>query len=175
MNGQFSVQMSEINTFGRILIDQAIEETVNKDTQTSRGTAGFNLKPGAVKRYYITAEYRCSLLHLMRTFIESGGSRSLYPNLLTTRMEYDKQAVSTVVNVIKGWIDPFAEENDLVIISTGKLATADVRRGLMNALKVGEKEYETFRMERLESIPPATKFHDRMGQSKLKTFSSMCI
>ena len=90
LNGQFSVQMSETNTFGCIPIDQAIEETVNKDTQTSGGTAGFSLKPGAVKRYYITAEYRSSFLHLMRTFIESGGSRSLHPSLLTTRMEYDE-------------------------------------------------------------------------------------
>ena len=49
-----------------------------------------------------------------------------------------EQAVSAVVNVIKGWNDPFAEENVLVITSTGKLATADVRRDLMNALKVGE-------------------------------------
>ena len=30
----FSVQMSDHNTFGKIPVDQAIEETVNKDTQT---------------------------------------------------------------------------------------------------------------------------------------------
>ena len=45
----------------------------------------------------------------------------------------------------------------------------------MNALKVGEKEYETFKIERLKTIPPARKFHERMGQSKLKTFSSLCM
>ena len=33
-NGGFSVQMSEENTFGRIPVDQTLEETVNKDTQT---------------------------------------------------------------------------------------------------------------------------------------------
>ena len=58
MNGQFSVQMSNSNTFRRIPIDQTIEMTVNKDTQTQGGTSRFSLKPGAVKRYYITAEYK---------------------------------------------------------------------------------------------------------------------
>ncbi|XP_041948124.1 uncharacterized protein LOC121709114 [Alosa sapidissima] len=36
--GQFSVQLSNNNTFGRIPVDQAIEVTVNKDTQTPGGT-----------------------------------------------------------------------------------------------------------------------------------------
>lgn len=31
----FSVQMSDHNKFGRIPVDQTIEETVNRDTQTS--------------------------------------------------------------------------------------------------------------------------------------------
>ena len=39
-SGGFSVQMSEDNPFGRIPVDQTSEETVNKDTQTSRGTKG---------------------------------------------------------------------------------------------------------------------------------------
>ena len=33
-SGGFSVQMSAVNTFGRIQVNQAVEETVNKDTQT---------------------------------------------------------------------------------------------------------------------------------------------
>jgi len=35
--GQFSVQLSGFNTFGRIPVDQAPEVTVNKDTQTPGG------------------------------------------------------------------------------------------------------------------------------------------
>lgn len=58
MEGGFSVQMGSTNPFGRIPVDQAIEETVNKDTQTAGGTKGFSLKPGAVTKYYLTAEYR---------------------------------------------------------------------------------------------------------------------
>ncbi len=56
--GGFSVQIGEYNPFGRIPIDQAIKETVNKNTQTPGGTKGFSLKKGAVSRFYITAEHR---------------------------------------------------------------------------------------------------------------------
>ena len=36
--GGFSVEMSSTNTFGRIPIDQTIEETANEDAQTTGGT-----------------------------------------------------------------------------------------------------------------------------------------
>lgn len=35
LDGGFSVQLGDRNTFGRIPVDQKIEETVNKDTQTA--------------------------------------------------------------------------------------------------------------------------------------------
>ena len=111
----------------------------------------------------------------MRKLTDSSGSTSPHPDLHTTRMECDEHAVSSVVNVIKNWVDPFAEENELIIISTGKIASADVKKDLMNALKVGKKQYEIFKKEKLEIIPPAKKFHDRITQCKLKTFSSMCM
>lgn len=38
MTGGFAVQLGDRNPFGRIPVDQAIEETVNKDTQTAGGT-----------------------------------------------------------------------------------------------------------------------------------------
>jgi hypothetical protein len=65
-NGGFSVQLGSQNPFGRIPVDQTVEETVNKDTQTPGGTKGFSLNPGAVSRHYLTAEYRSSFLSLLR-------------------------------------------------------------------------------------------------------------
>ena len=50
-NGGFSVQTGGDNPFGRIPIDQTVEETVNVDTQTAGGTKGFSLKPDAVSKY----------------------------------------------------------------------------------------------------------------------------
>lgn len=56
--GVFSVQLRGNNPFGKIPVDQPIEETINKDTQTAGGTKAFSLKTGAVTRYYLTSENR---------------------------------------------------------------------------------------------------------------------
>ena len=44
INGGCSTQIGENNTYGCIPMDQAIEETINKDTQTAGGTKGFITK-----------------------------------------------------------------------------------------------------------------------------------
>ena len=69
MQGGFSVQIGRQNRFGRIPVDQTIEETVNKDTQTLGGTKGFSLKSGAVARFYLTSEYRSRYLRQLRDMI----------------------------------------------------------------------------------------------------------
>ena len=68
--GQFSVQLSSFNPFGRIPVDQATKVTVNKDTQTPGGTTGFSLKPGAVQRFYMTAEHRSAFLAQLRNIVD---------------------------------------------------------------------------------------------------------
>ena len=40
MHGGFSVQLGYTKPFGRIHVDQTIEETVNKDTHTPGGPSG---------------------------------------------------------------------------------------------------------------------------------------
>jgi len=65
--GQFSVQLSGLHPFGRIPVDQT---TVNKDTQTPGGTTGFSLKPGAVQRFYMTAEYQSAFLAHIRNTVD---------------------------------------------------------------------------------------------------------
>ena len=80
----FSVQLGKNNPFGSIPVDQATEKTFNKNTQTTGGTIGFSLKPGAVSRYYLTSEYRSSFLRQLRNvwqrqFPELQSSRSATP------------------------------------------------------------------------------------------------
>lgn len=58
MQGGFSVQLGGENPFGRIPVDQTIEETVNRDTQTAGGTKGYSLKWASVDRYNLSSEYR---------------------------------------------------------------------------------------------------------------------
>lgn len=105
--GQFSVQLSNNNTFGRIPVHQAIEVTVNKDTQTSGGTSRFSLKAGAVRRYYLTAEHRSAFLGQLRELLQGNKSQLSHSELQSPRIQKDEEAVSAVVSLIQGWINPF--------------------------------------------------------------------
>ena len=136
--GQFSVQMSSNNPFGRLAIDQATEVTVNKDTQTPGGTGQFSLKPEAVKRYYITAEYRSAFLGLLRNMVHNNKSVLQHAELQEPRIQKDEKSVSAVVALIEGWVNPFSENQDLISISTAKAAPRDIAFDLLKAYDIGD-------------------------------------
>lgn len=173
-DGYFSVQMSSSNPFGRLPIDQALEVTVNRDTQTPGGTTRFSLKPGAVKRYYITSEHRSAFLGQLRNMVNEHKPDSFHHDLQHSRAEKDKDAVLAIISVIEGWVNPFSNQQDIMSISTAKTATPEVASDLLHALEVGEKCYTKFKQDRLYNDPPVTQFFDTVKLNKLKTFSHMC-
>ena len=173
-SGQFSVQLSTINPFGRLPVDQTTEVTVNKDTQTPGGTTGFSLKASSVKRFYLTAEYRSAFLGQLRDLVKGGKTELRHPELQHTRIKTDENAVSAVVDLVQGWINPFADKQELVCISTAKATPKDITSDLLKAHEIGKQSYTNFKKERLEKDPPDKDFHDKIKLNKLKTFSSMC-
>ena len=52
-------------------------------------------------------------------------------------------------------------------MSTGKLASDDVARDLLQARDVGERANRRFSEERLEANPPKVKFQDTLKKAKL--------
>ena len=171
-NGGFSVQLADQNPFGRIPVDQTIEMTINKDTQTAGGTTKFSKKSGAVSRFYLTAEYRSGFLANLRDITNTSRSSLNHSDLQRPRIEKDETNVSTIVELFNNWINPF-EENDLVCISTATTAPADIMEDLLNAYNIGKKAYEQFNFDRLQGNPPRLKFHDPLSKNKLKTFSNL--
>ena len=161
-SGGFSVQIGTMNTFGRIPVDQTCEETVNRDTQTPGGTKGFSLKPGAVSKYYLVAEYRSIFMRQFKEMLHVGTAATVqHTDLQASRIRRDEDDVKLVMSMLKGsWINPFkGEEQDLVCLSSGKLATPEIEKDLLQAELFGEKAYKTFCKKRLESDPPKVKFH----------------
>ncbi|KAJ8334734.1 hypothetical protein SKAU_G00403730 [Synaphobranchus kaupii] len=105
VKGGFSVQLGGNNPFGKIPVDQTIEETVNKDTQTAGGTKGFSLKTGAVTRYYLTSENRSQYLRQLRNMTgnESTGCFS-HHDLQKPRIEKYRADVNAFVELMeKSW------------------------------------------------------------------------
>jgi len=157
-------------------VDQAIEETVNRDTQIAGGTKGFSLKPAAVTKYYLSAEFRSTALRQVRDMVQHHDSKCIHVDLQPTRIRKDNHDVAAIIDTLEnGWVNPInGDAVDIICVSTGRLASPEVATDLLNAHRVGEKAYQIFKEERLESAQPTTKFHDRLTKLKLKTFSDMC-
>ena len=96
-NGGFSVQISNENTFGRIPVDKKLEETVNKDAQTPGVTKEFSLKPGAVERYYLTAEFRTLFLRNLREMLGYAKGQHGHVDLHLSLFAKNEKDVSSII------------------------------------------------------------------------------
>ena len=149
--GGFSVQMSSNNTFGRIPVDQTVEERVNKDTQTTGGTKGFSLKSSAVQRYYMTAEFRSLFLLNWRTMLGYAQGNTDHVDLQQSRIAKDEQDVKVMVDLIESnWTNPFSSYQPLLSISTGATPSPEIERDLSRAYLVGETPCQQFKKECLK-------------------------
>ena len=172
--GEFSVQIGASNPFGRIPMDQTIEETANRDTKIAGGIRKYSLKPGAVSRFFLTAEYRSSFLHQLREVLSIGKTDCGHVELQNSRIKKDELAVNAVVETLHNWVNPFeAERDELVSLSSAAAVTDEITADLTKAEELGEAAYQTFKTERLEANPPIKQFHDTLPKLKLKTFSDM--
>ena len=62
---------------------------------------------------------------------------------------------------------------DLICLSTGKMASEDVAGDLLQAKHLGVRAFQSFSKKRLEANPLKIRFHDSMSKAILKTFKHM--
>ncbi|XP_068719543.1 uncharacterized protein [Montipora capricornis] len=168
--GGFSVQMSPDNAFGRIPVDQTIEETINKDTQTAGGTRGFSLKPGALQRYYMTAEFRAMFLREMREMVGYAQDNNGHADLQKSRIKKDEKDVQEMTDLLfNSWLNPFSDESQpLASISTSAVPSPDIALDLAKAYLSGEAAYQDFKNNRLEPEEPLVKFHEHPQEAEIE-------
>lgn len=114
------------------------------------------------------AEHRSAFWGQLRKLVHGNKTELYHAELQGPRIQKDEKALSAVVDLIQGWINPFSEKQELVCISTAKAAPKDITSDMMKVSEIGEQSYATFKND-----PPAKKFHDTMKTNTLKTFSSM--
>ena len=173
-SGGVSVQIGEGNNFGKVLVRQVCGETVNKDAH-GRGTKGFSLKAGGVNKYYLVAEYRTIFLRLMNDILDLNKSNFHHTDLQSTRIVIDETDVKSLVAMLQSHsLDPFSSvQQDLLCLSARKVVPPKIQQDLLASKAVGEKAYEIFRVQRLDSQPPQTKLHDTIPKAKLQTFTDL--
>ena len=107
-------------------MDQTIEETVYKDTQTPGGTKGFSLKPAF-------SEHRSTCLKQLRTLTDIKPPSVSHRDLEPSRIRKDELAVQSLVDMMETeWINPFSgDRTELINLSTGTVAPSDVAIDLL--------------------------------------------
>ena len=92
--GNFSVQLSSSNTFGRNEVDKTIENTVNKDTKTSGGLNGLNQD-----RWMINASRRAACYRNFKELVSFAGSKYCHSDLSPSRIKKDEENVENILDV----------------------------------------------------------------------------
>ncbi len=137
------------------------------------GAKGFSLKPSAISRYYLTAEYRALCLKQLRSITETHSPSFVHHDLENTRILRDESDVQSLIDVMENsWINPFdSNPSDLMSMSTITAAHPDVASDLRRPREIGETAYQQFQKDRIEQ--QKEKFHDKLSKQKLKTFSNI--
>ena len=92
----------------------------------------------------------------LQNMVHGNKSKLKHADLQQTGIKKDEDAVSAVVNLTEGWVNPFAVKQDLMSISTAKSAPRDVTSELTEAYDIDEKCNAIFKEER-----QGTKIHQR--------------
>ena len=132
-------------------MDQTIEETINKDTDTARGTKGFRLNARAVAKSYITSEYRSPCITMMRQMAEIQHEGLNHPDLRPSRTKREEGDVKSLTEMFKNvWQKTFSlQPQEQSSISTGASPCEEAKSDLCNAKKIGKEAYDEFVRRRL--------------------------
>jgi hypothetical protein len=128
----------------------------------------------------MVAEYRSMFLRQLKDILHLNKSAFHHPDfhhpdIENTRIAKDKADIKSLLALLESnWINPFSSDNqDLVSLSTGKVAPQDIENDLLLAKEIGEKAYKDFSKQRLESNPPQQMFFDKMSKQKLKSLTHL--
>lgn len=130
------------------------------------------MKPGAINKYYLTAEFRASGLCKIREIVRCNQNNNVdHPDLHKTRICKDEKQVSGICELLENeWTNPFDKNpSSIVQLSTGAEASADVQNDLLSAKEKGKKAYEEFKYDRLEKNEA---FFNPISKIQLKMFKS---
>lgn len=173
LEGSFSVQMSESNGFSRNEADKTIENTINKDCKGPGGFTGFSVNFCSTQKWILNSGRRALYKRLLHEILTSKHSTHKHNDLFLGRMKRDENDVISIYHILgtSCYTNPWLG-GDLRSLSSGLVATPQVREDIMNAHEKGFAAYQNFISDRCLNNHPK-QFFDPLPKLKLKTFSSM--
>ena len=170
--GDFVTKETE-NSFNQIPDDQALEH-VNRSGMVAGGLVGITRTEFARDRWCLTYKERVKLSEDTKTMFNVGGKEGdSHRELGKARMRGDEEDVLKLVSCFTKY-EVFRQVENLVPVTTGDVASDEIRHDLLGAEEIGKTIVKEFVQDRL--IKKDVKFHDRVKQQKLKTFEALyCV
>ena len=173
VSGEFVVQRQNNYGFSQIACDQLIEQTLNRDSKTKGGLTGITMNKGAVNRWILSHHHRATIAKECRLMAGQESCCSSRKDLDKAVVERDEKKVIGIIDTIESMVDPFScEGNELINISTGIVASADIKVDLLNAYQIGKVASERFFVERIQT-DGTVDFFSPIKTNKLKSFANM--
>ena len=161
------------NSFNQIPDDQALEH-VNRSGKVAGGLVGITRTDSARDRWCLTYNERAKLSEDTKTMFNVGGKEGdSHRELGKARMRQDEEDVHKLVSCFTKY-EVFRPAENLVSVTTGDVASEEIRHDLLGAEEIGKTIVKEFVQDRL--IKKDVKFHDRVKQQTLKTFETLyCV
>ncbi|CAG9760430.1 unnamed protein product [Ceutorhynchus assimilis] len=170
--GNFVVKKTNGKKFNCVASDMALEQSINKDCNSSSGIIGFSKQPGALLRWmttrHILGDYSKNFLEATSKIVKKGKKEA---SLQTdSRMEgKNEEDVLKILNSIENyWCNPFDLDNApdrLVNICTGKIVNEEVEKSLGNFLEIA-----TEKVQHILNNPREEDFWKPAKRNKIQTF-----
>ena len=171
--GEFVVQRRVDKGFCGTACDQVIEQTFNRDSKTKGGMIGITQNRSAMSRWILSHAARCEITNICSQLAGKDTTLSVHPD--HHRILQDESDISEVMMTVESLGSPFAASADdqLVHISSGVVAPADIQSSLMSAHEAGKTAYTTFTTERL--LDGTQGFFNTISTLRPKTFSHLTV
>ena len=159
------------HAFNQIADDQALEH-VNKSGKVAGGLVGITRTESARDRWCLTYNERAKLSEDTKAMFDVGAETkgASHKDLGKARMQRDEEHVLKLVSLFRRY-DVFRETGNLVVVTTGDVASEEIKQDLLKAEEIGKTIVKEFVQARI--IKKEIKFHDSLKQKKLKTFETL--
>jgi len=162
----------------RNAIDMTIEQTINRSAKTAGGIVGFSRNHNAYYRWCLARHKRAMFLEATLEQADMvSDSANMHKTMHAAERKHSQRDVTHLVNAFQNFLNPFTlpdhSKDSLFCLSSGKPATAEVTRDLLNYANLGHQAASNFIKHRL--LDRTTKFHDPMKKLNLHTFQSMAV
>ena len=169
--GNFAVKRQE-GRFSRDASDQTVEQTISKHQKSHGGIMGYSTTPGTVQRWVLPSHIiaHCEL-QLEEGVLANPHSRT--KDIGKSRMNFDKSCVDLLLEVLKGWANPFDHRESLINISSCVEVSHTVQKDLLYDATVGLEEMKRFWDERLKSSEKS--IYSPLKKNNLSTFKCIAV